>query len=168
MPITVRRADREDAPTLLKLIEALADFEKLEPPTPEAQERFLAHGWPTDDSRPHFSAWLAEAETPEETQAVGYAITFTTYSSFLARPTLYLEDIFVLPSHRRQAVGTILLNRLVQEAWETGCGRMEWVVLDWNTNAQRFYQKHGAQHLHDWQVYRLDRDGMEKLLASRE
>jgi GNAT superfamily N-acetyltransferase len=162
----VRRAEQEYAPTLLRLIAALAEFEKLEPPDAEAQERLRRDGWPEDGSRPRFAAWLAEIETAGSTQAVGYAITFETYSSFLARPTFYIEDIFVLPAYRRQSVGKALMRRLIQEAWDTGCGRMEWVVLDWNTGAQQFYQRLGAQHLTDWQFYRLRREEMPAALQS--
>jgi GNAT superfamily N-acetyltransferase len=155
--VTVRRAERRDLPTLLRLIEALAEFEKLDPPDEAARARLQRDGWPESGEKPRFQAWLAEAETEpsEGTHAVGYAITFETYSTFLARPTLYIEDIFVLPSHRRQAVGSALMERLVAEAKRTDCGRMEWVVLDWNTGAQEFYRRWGAGHLTDWQVYRL-------------
>ncbi len=158
MAVTVRRAQPQDAPTLLRLIAALADYEKLEPPDTEAQERLRRDGWPENGDRPRFTAWLAEVDSSDSApaQAVGYAITFETYSTFLARPTLYIEDIFVLPAHRRQAVGSALMQRLLQAAQESGCGRIEWVVLDWNTDAQQFYQRFGARHLQDWQYYRLD------------
>ncbi len=164
MPITIRRAAREDAPALIRLITALAEFEHLPPPDAAAQERLMRDGWPEEGGRPRFAAWLAEETTAQAMQAVGYAVTFETYSSFLALPTFYIEDIFVLPSHRRQSVGTALIGRLIQEAWETGCGRMEWVVLDWNTGAQQFYQRLGAQHLTEWQFYRLRREEMPAAL----
>lgn len=151
----IRKADVADSATLLHLIAALAAYEQLAPPTPEAQERFLSHGWPQNGEPPRFTAWLAEIEEAGVPKAVGYAITFDTYSSFLARPTLYIEDIFFLPDYRRQGLGTALFQRLLQDARERGCGRMEWVVLDWNTTAQDFYKKHGAKHLHDWHYYRL-------------
>jgi GNAT superfamily N-acetyltransferase len=162
--VIVRRAKREDAPILLRLIAALAEFEELTPPDTAAQERLLRDGWPEDTS-PRFTAWIAEIETEHGgAEAAGYAITFETYSSFLALPTLYIEDIFVLPSQRRRTVGSALMRRLIQEAWETGCGRMEWVVLDWNTSAQQFYRRFGANHLHDWQYYRLRREEMPAAL----
>lgn len=157
MSVTVRRAEREDVPTLLGLIEGLADYERLPRPDEAAQERMRRHGWPDTGAPPHFTAWLAEVEAPEGegTRAVGYAITFLTYSSFLARPTFYIEDIFVLPDSRRQAVGSALFERLKAEAHALECGRMEWVVLDWNTSAQAFYQRLGAEHLKEWYSYRL-------------
>jgi GNAT superfamily N-acetyltransferase len=94
---------------------------------------------------------------------VGYAIVLETYSSFLARPTLYLEDIFVRPEARCRGAGSALFAHLAQEARARGCGRMEWVVLDWNELAQRFYQKRGARRLNDWQYYRLDAAGIARL-----
>lgn len=162
MSITVRRAQHEDVPALLRLIEALADYEKLDPPDADAKERLQRDGWPEGTDMPRFSAWLAESynEETHTKQAVGYAITFFTYSSFLARPTLYIEDIFVLPDFRRQSVGSVLMEKLIQEGKETKCGRIEWVVLDWNTGAQQFYQRLGASHLADWQCYRLRLDNV--------
>ena len=159
--VTVRRAEREDIPTLHTLIAALADFEQLAPPDAEAQERFARHGWPAEGQAPRFTAWLAYIhDTNPETGGevltpAAYAITFETYSSFLARPTLYVEDIFVLQAFRRRAVGSALMQRLIQEAQTRDCGRMEWVVLDWNTSAQEFYKRLGAQYLQEWHCYRL-------------
>jgi GNAT superfamily N-acetyltransferase len=169
LSVRIRRAEREDAPTLIRLITALAEFEHLEPPDAAAQARLIQDGWPEDAGRPRFTAWLAEGETENGgREAAGYAVTFETYSSFLAQPTFYIEDIFVLPSHRRKSVGSALLRRLIQEAWETGCGRMEWVVLDWNTGAQQFYQRIGARHLTEWQFYRLRREEMPAALHSAD
>ncbi len=170
LSITVRRAAREDALALSHLIAALAEFERLEPPDADAQARLVRDGWPEEGARPRFTAWLAEIDDGPEgkPQAVGYAITFETYSSFLARPTLYIEDIFVLPSYRRRAVGTALMRRLIQEAWESGCGRMEWVVLEWNEGAQQFYRRLGAQHLTEWQYYRLRREEMPAALGAMD
>jgi GNAT superfamily N-acetyltransferase len=153
--VTIRRAERADFPALFQLIVALADFEALPPPDAEAQARLLHDGWPEDGTPPRFEVRLAEVTADGTTQAVGYAITFETYSSFLARPTLYLEDLFILPSHRRLKIGKTMLDTLVAEATRRGCGRLEWVVLDWNTEAQRFYDRFGAKHLTEWQTYRV-------------
>ena len=157
MTIRVRRAERGDAETLLDLVRALADYEMLDPPTQDAQARLIRDGWP-ESGPARFSAWLAESDDPDHgtSAAVGYAITFCTYSSFLALPTLYIEDIFILPEHRRDGAGTALFHALATEARQIGCGRMEWVVLDWNTTAQQFYRKLGARHLDDWHYYRLN------------
>lgn len=158
--VTVRKAEREDIPAVLELITALADFEKLTPPDADARARFERDGWPTDGTLPRFQAWIAFVRTGDPDDGTltpaAYAITFETYSSFLARPTLYLEDIFVLEEYRRMAVGSAIMERLQAEAETRGCGRMEWVVLDWNVNAQRFYQKLGARHLTEWHYYRKE------------
>jgi GNAT superfamily N-acetyltransferase len=161
---SVRRAERTDADSVFGLIEALAEFEKLDPPTQDARARFLEHGWPQNGGPERFQCWIAEAG--EEEAPAGYAVTFFTYSSFLCQPTLYIEDIFVHPDFRRMGVATALMQRLAQAAVEADCGRMEWVVLDWNTGAQTFYQGLGAGHLEEWQYYRLDREGFEKLAGS--
>ena len=156
--ITIRRAERDDIPALNDLIAALADFEKLAPPDAGARGRFARDGWPDNGQPPRFAAWLAfvqDSQTDAMTPAA-YAITFETYSSFLARPTLYLEDIFVRSEFRRLGVGMALMQHLIAHARQSGCGRMEWVVLDWNTGAQAFYQGLGARHLDEWHTYRLD------------
>jgi len=153
--VTIRRAERADFAALFQLIVALADFEELAPPDADAQARLLRDGWPEDGTPARFEVRLAEVTEVDQTQAVGYAITFETYSSFLARPTLYLEDLFILPSHRRMKIGQTMLETLVSEATRRGCGRVEWVVLDWNTEAQKFYQRFGAKHLTEWHTYRV-------------
>jgi GNAT superfamily N-acetyltransferase len=98
-------------------------------------------------------------------RAVGYAFVFETYSSFLALPTLFLEDLFVLPEYRSKRVGYSLFTAMVAEAHRRGCGRMEWAVLDWNQLAIDFYKRFGATHLKEWQVYRLVREDMERILG---
>jgi GNAT superfamily N-acetyltransferase len=101
------------------------------------------------------------------TEPTGYAILFETYSSFLARPTLYLEDIFILPQYRSRGLGLGLLHHCIQLAYERGCGRMEWTVLDWNTKAQRVYDGLGARRLSEWFLYRLDQDQIEELAGQK-
>ncbi len=162
--IVVRAAERVDADALLSLIEALALFEKLAPPDAAARARLVADAWPTPGRRQRIEPWLAEIISDGIATPVGYALTLETYSSFLALPTLYLEDIFILPEHRRRSVGKAMMNRLVKEAIQRGCGRMEWVVLDWNTGAQEFYQRLGGRHLDDWQYFRLSREDMPAAL----
>ena len=155
-PIQIIRATREDGPTLLTLIDALADFEKLQKPTGEARARLIEHGF---GNQPKFETWLARVDG----RAVAYALTFETYSSFLALPTLYLEDLFVLPEYRQRRIGQALFTHLVGEAQRRGCGRMEWAVLDWNVNAIRFYERLGAHWLADWKVYRLTQEDFEMI-----
>ncbi|MEO8425557.1 MAG: GNAT family N-acetyltransferase [Verrucomicrobiota bacterium] len=151
--IFIRRAQRADAPALLRLIVALAEFEKLPPPDAAAQERLIEHGF---GERPRFEAWLAFWEGVETT--VGYSVFFETYSTFLATPTLYLEDIFVLPDYQKRGIGSALLRHGIQIASDRGCGRMEWTCLDWNKKAQAVYEDLGARHLSDWYLYRLTRE----------
>jgi GNAT superfamily N-acetyltransferase len=161
--ITLRRAERADADALLRLITALAEFENLPPPDAEAQARLIEHGF---GERPKFEAWLAECDGAFG--PVGYAFIFETYSTFLARPTLYLEDLFVLPDFRGRGVGSALLRHCVRLAEARGCGRMEWTCLDWNTRAQAVYEKLGAKKMAEWYLYRLTQDTLETLSAEEE
>lgn len=153
----IRPAGREDADALLSLVDALADYEHLPRPDAEARQRLSEHGFGDDR---YFHALLIEADG----RPVGYALYFFTYSSFLARPSLYLEDIFVLPGERGRGYGQALLRRLIHEALAAGCGRMEWQVLDWNQSAIAFYEKLGAKHLAEWLPYRLTREQMLELI----
>ncbi|MDE3076302.1 MAG: GNAT family N-acetyltransferase [Chloroflexota bacterium] len=159
MPL-VRPATREDAGALLALIDALADYESLPRPDLAARRRLIDHGFGT---KPWFHSLLAE----HEGEMAGYALYFFTYSSFLAQPTLYLEDIFVRPEHRGHGVGTALMRALVRQAFDEGCGRVEWQVLDWNRPAIDSYQRVGGEQLKEWLPFRLDRRAMEAFLASR-
>ncbi len=147
--ISVRLATVADAPTVTGLITALATYERLEPPGAAARARLTAE---MASENPRFEAFLAEYDGV----AAGCAIVFETYSSFLAKPKLYLEDIFVLPEYRGRGVGKHLFQRLIDEARTRGCGLMEWTALDWNTPAHEFYRKMGGYHLKPWQVFRLE------------
>ena len=146
---SIRPLTRARAGEFLALIDALADFEKLKRPTPDARKRLMRDAF---GPRKRFDAYLAFAGA----EAVGYAIIFETYSSFRARPTLYLEDIFILPAFRREGIGRTLFGACLREAKRRGCGRMEWVVLDWNVNAIRFYETIGATRLREWLPFRAD------------
>ena len=157
--ITVRKATPADADLLIQLILGLAEFEKLPPPDKAAQRRLVNDAF---GPNPRFEVFLAEIEGV----VAGYAFTFETYSTFLALPTLYLEDLFVLPQYRGHKVGYALVLHLAAEAAHRGCGRIEWVVLDWNTHAQEFYKRLGARHLPDWYFYRLDGEALERLAES--
>ena len=96
---------------------------------------------------------------------VGFALFFTNFSTFLAQPGLYLEDLFVRPEHRGLGIGQALLGRLAQLAVERGCGRFEWSVLDWNVNAIRFYERMGATVMPDWRLCRVTGDALRSLGA---
>ena len=157
--IDIRKAVQSDGPVVLKLIRALADYEKLSPPDEAARKRLLVDAF---SDRPRIEIILAEVNEggPDESRAtaVGYAIVFETYSSFLALPTLYLEDIFVLEGYRKQRIGYSLFQFCVQEAHRRGCGRMEWTVLNWNKPSIDFYERQGAKHMGEWLFYRLTAD----------
>ncbi len=155
MSLVIRKAKRKDAKAFLGLVRALAKFEKLDPPTPAAARRLIRD----TVSAKKLSLLLAFSDD----KAVAYALYFFTYSSFLARPTLYLEDIFVLEEFRGKKIGKKMFLNLVREAKRLECGRMEWAVLKWNKNATRFYEHLGAKRLEQWQYYRLDRKGIESL-----
>ena len=149
MNIVVRDARREDAPAIVALIAALAEFESLPGPDADAAARLVEHGF---GARRHFESLVAEADGA----IVAYAIFFTTYSTFRMRPTLFLEDIFVHPDVRRRGIATKLMETLRALATERGCGRFEWMVLDWNAGAQALYAKLGAKQLADWRLCRVD------------
>lgn len=144
----VRRAVPADAPAFLRLVRALAEFEALPPPDDEAAGRLVGDAFADP---PRYELWVATLDDA----VVAYAATLLTYSTFLARPTLYLEDLFVHPSARRAGVATAVLARLRQEAAARGCGRMEWMVLDWNVDAQRLYARLGAEAQGAWRLWRL-------------
>lgn len=140
------------------MVVALAHFEKLVPPDNTAKRRILRDIF----ERGRIKLLLAISDGAP----VGYALYFYTYSSFLARPTLYLEDVFVLDRYRGLGIGRSLFLRCVREARRRGCGRMEWSVLNWNASAIRFYEKMGARRLSEWSAYRLDAKSL-KFLGQR-
>jgi len=134
----------------VNLIEKLAEYEKLPPPDADARERLATDAL---GEHPKYEAYLGKTGDT----AIGYVTFYFTYSTFLARPTLYLEDIFVREEYRGKGLGREMLNFCRNVARDRGCGRMEWMVLDWNLPAIRFYEKTGARRL-AWYVYRLDHD----------
>jgi len=154
-PISIRRARRSDSEQFIDLVLALAKFEKLEPPSEEGQRRLLNDVFEKRRVRLFVAA--------DGRKLAGYALYFYNYSSFVAKPSLYLEDLFVLKSYRKRGIGFALFRRCVEEAISTGCGRMEWNVLAWNEKALRFYEKLGARRLSEWHVYRLDENGLKKV-----
>lgn len=156
MNVSIRKAKKSDSRDFIKLVLALAKFESLKPPTSEGRRRLVRDIF----EKRKLSLNLAFVEG----NAVGYALYFFTYSSFLARPTLYLEDIFVLEEYRGKRMGLKLFRSCVREAKKNGCGRMEWNVLTWNSNAIRFYEKLGANRLKEWYYYRLDEKGIRENL----
>jgi GNAT superfamily N-acetyltransferase len=153
--LAVERVDEDNFDEFLYLVEKLAEYERLDPPDEGAKARLKADGL---SDNPRYEAYLGRIDG----QAVSYAIFFMTYSSFLALPTLYLEDIFVLEEFRRRDIGQKLFEFCVHEARDRGCGRIEWMVLDWNEPAIKFYEKNGAKAL-DWTFFRMTEEEMRKL-----
>jgi GNAT superfamily N-acetyltransferase len=145
---SIRPLREPDIAALLSLIQALADYEHLPGPDADARDRLTRDAMAEP---PGFRVLLAETEG----RVIGYAVYMLTYSTFLARPTLYVEDIFVLPKERRNGAGRALMQELAREAARRDCGRMEWHVLDWNTPAQDFYRSLGAGQLDEWRLVRL-------------
>jgi GNAT superfamily N-acetyltransferase len=156
--ITIRRGTAADLDAVIELIRGLADFEKLPGPDAAAAERFKAD---FTHQPPRFELQVAQ----EGAVVTGYALYFMTYSTFLARPSLYLEDLYVRPESRGHGIGERLLRALAQVAKERGCGRFEWTVLDWNVRAQSFYRSLGAAIMTEWQVCRVDGDALAKLAS---
>jgi len=146
--VVVRKARASDSEQFIGLVLELAKFERLDPPSAPGRRRLV------DDvfRRKRVNLFVAS----EKGRLVGYALYFYSYSSFEAKPTLYLEDLYVLEDQRKKGVGFALFRRCVDEAIARGCGRMEWAVLTWNEKALKFYEKLGARRLSDWYVYRLD------------
>ncbi len=140
-------------PVFLDLVDALADYEKLPRPSTDARQRLAADALAAP---PRFELMLAEIDG----FVVGYAVFFMTYSTFLARPTLYLEDLFVRPDVRGRGAGKALFSACAVEAVRRGCGRMEWQVLAWNVPSIDFYRRLGAQQLGDWLPFRLTGDSL--------
>jgi GNAT superfamily N-acetyltransferase len=145
----VRRATRADSETILSLVDALADYEKLTPQDADAKARFVNDLF---GAKPRLDAFLVEIDG----QVAGYALVLELYSSFRALPILYLEDLFVRPESRGMKAGYALFTAMVEEAKRRGCFSLDWAVLDWNRLALDFYQKLGAQHKKEWQLYRLE------------
>ena len=152
---TTRPASAADADQGLRLVDALADYEKLARPDAGARERLVRDAF---GERRRFDVLLALAGD----EPVGYALYFETYSSFLARPTMYLEDLFVHPDARGGGHGFRLFRAVASEAVRRDCGRMEWSVLTWNKLAIDFYRRLAAEPLTEWQTFRLDGERLRR------
>jgi GNAT superfamily N-acetyltransferase len=154
--LTIRFAEPSDVPVIAELIRALAHFERLEHEVTMTESRLEKSLF---GPRPYAETLLAE----EDGQAAGFALFFHNFSTFLARPGIYLEDLFVVPEQRGRGIGRALLERLAQVAVERDCGRLEWAVLDWNRDAIGFYERLGAKPNSEWTVYRLAGDSLHAL-----
>ncbi|MDM9384223.1 GNAT family N-acetyltransferase [Chlorogloeopsis sp. ULAP01] len=154
--LTLRFAEPEDCNTLFELIKALAEYEKLSDAVTGSPLALKEHLF---GSVKYVEAILAEYTG----QAVGFALFFHNYSTFLTKPGIYLEDIFVLPEYRRQGIGKALLTKVAQVTVERNCGRLEWSVLDWNEPAIKFYRRMGAVILEEWRICRVTGETLAEL-----
>lgn len=154
----IRPATSADVPTIVQLIRALAEYERLSHEVVLDEARLREHLF---GARPYAECLIAE----DNDLAVGFALFFHNYSTFLARPGVYLEDLFVLPDQRGKGYGKALLMALAKLAVERGCGRLEWAVLDWNEPSIQFYKALGAKPMDEWTVHRVTGDALTKLAA---
>jgi GNAT superfamily N-acetyltransferase len=146
--ISVRSAAREDVPVVARLIRALAEYERLSDECFADEAALAAHLF---GPRRYAEALVADVDG----EPAGFALFFHNYSTFLTKPGIYLEDLFVVPERRGLGLGRRLLQALASLAVERGCGRLEWSVLKWNVPAIGFYERLGAVPMEEWQVYRL-------------
>lgn len=160
-PYRIRPAVADDAPVLLDLVRALAEYERLSHEVSASADLFRKHGFGRES---RFEALLAEDASGE---AIAFALYFFKFSTFAGKPTLHLEDLFVKSEHRGRGLGKAFFGELAAIAAERGCGRMEWDVLDWNEPAIRFYESLGAAPLRDWFTFRLTEDGFATLDSLR-
>lgn len=157
-PYTLRPARPDDLPAIVGLIRELAEFEHLSHLVSVTSQTLQPHLF---GPRPAAEALVAEVDA----QIVGFALTFTNFSTFLGLPGLYLEDLYVQPAHRGCGIGRAMLEHLAAVAVERGCGRFEWSVLDWNRHAIGFYEKMGATVLPDWRICRVTGPALQELGA---
>lgn len=154
--LTIRFATEADVPLITRFIRELAEYERLAHEVVATEEKIRETLF---GARPYAEVIIAEADG----DAAGFALFFHNYSTFLARPGIYLEDLYVRPELRGKGYGKALLAHLAAIARERNCGRLEWAVLNWNDPAIRFYQSLGAQPMDHWTVYRLTGEAFEKL-----
>ena len=147
MKTIIRKARKTDFDKVFELIKELAQFEKLKPPSESGKKRLHKDAF---GKKPLYNILVSG----NGRKISGYAFYFFTYSSFLARKTLYLEDIYITQKQRNKGIGKLFFRELVKIAKKEKCGRMEWCVLDWNKNALQFYDNMGAKPLKDWIYYR--------------
>jgi len=154
--LSIRRGTQRDVLVILRLIRGLAEYERLAHEMVATASQIRRHGF---GRRRYFETLICRrGGTP-----VGFALYFFTYSTFLGRPTLYLEDLFVLPEERGRGAGRSLLGELARIAKQRGCGRMEWAVLDWNKNSIGFYKRLGAKLRKEWILTRLTGPALRRL-----
>lgn len=156
--LSLRLATQHDVPQILRFIRALADYEKLLDMVVADEAKLTATLF---GDKAYAEVVIADYAG----QPAGFALFFHNYSTFLAKPGIYLEDLFVDPALRGKGIGKALITYLAKLAVERDCGRLEWAVLDWNQPAIDFYQSLGAQMLHDWRVNRVTGDTLQQMAA---
>ncbi len=159
MSLQIRPATPDDCPTIVAHIRELAFYEKLEHEMVATAEQFREHLF---GPRPVIEAIMAEWDS----EPAGFALFFTNFSTFLGKPGIYLEDLYVREKHRRKGIGKALISSLAKIAVDRDYGRFEWSVLDWNAPAIAFYRSIGAIGMDEWTVQRLTGDPLERLAAS--
>ena len=155
-PFRIRRGTRRDAATIVRLIRGLADYEKLSHEAKATVADIRRDGF---GRRRYFETLICFRGR----EPIGFALYFFTYSTFVGRPSIWLEDLFVVPEARGIGAGRALLTELARIAVRRGCGRLEWTVLDWNTPSIRFYESLGAKLRKDWILTRLTGEPLRRL-----
>jgi len=154
--LVIRKATREDVPAVLGLVKELAIYEREPDAVIATEDDFLRDGF---GERPAFEVLIAD----EGGRAIGFAFYFFNYSTWVGRKCLYLEDLFVQPSHRGRGVGLALMKALAKVAVESDCRRFVWAVLDWNEPAIGFYERLGAKVMREWLTVRLEGEALTAL-----
>jgi GNAT superfamily N-acetyltransferase len=156
MATVVRTATPADVPQILVFIRALATFERAPDAVKATEEGLMRDGF---GPRPFWECQIAE----HDGKPVGFALYFFNYSTWVGKPGIYLEDLFVMPEMRGLGIGKALLKRVATVALENGCERLQWAVLDWNTPAIDFYAAHGGEFLDEWRNVRVSGDALKQL-----
>jgi GNAT superfamily N-acetyltransferase len=159
MATTIRTATQADIPQILSFIRALATYERAPDAVTATEEDLARHGF---GPNPYYQCLIAD----HEGQPAGFAFFFFDYSTWLGRPGLYLEDLFVYPELRGRGIGKALLQRVAAVALERGCARLKWEVLDWNTPAIDFYRAMGGEFMDAWRTVRVTGEALERLAGA--
>jgi len=158
MATVIRAATPADVPQILAFIHALAVYERAPDAVVATEEGLMRDGF---GPRPFWECLMAE----HDGKPAGFALYFFNYSTWVGRPGIYLEDLFVMPEMRGLGIGKALLKRVASVAVENGCERLQWAVLDWNTPAIDFYSAHGGEFLDEWRNVRVSGDALKQLAA---
>jgi GNAT superfamily N-acetyltransferase len=157
--INIRRATEDDIPVILSLIKGLADYEKMSDDVVATEDKLHS----TLFKKQYAYVFIAEWED----EPVGFSLYFFNYSTFLSKPGIWLEDLFVLPEYRGKGIGKALLKNLAKIAIENECGRLEWCVLDWNKPAIEFYRSLGAEPMDEWTTFRVSGESLINLSKNK-